>query len=174
MHKPVRFLSPHRRARLIAWALAMLAWVAGALFGAGFFGRRRLRQRGHYLSLERLTRLTCRLALVRAIELTGIRPRERARRNSAPAGFRRRIAQRALRRASTGARLRKALKQGDLATPISFLARALADIDAFAHRYLVARARRRLTKLCAIVLIAPPAAAILAQLAHVPALADSS
>jgi hypothetical protein len=174
MNKPVRFLSPHRTARLVAWALAMLAWVAGVLFGEGAPHRRRLRQRGRFFSLDSLARFTCRLALVRATEITGIRPRLRVIRNAAPAGFRRRTAPRALERACIGARLRRATKRGDLAARIRFLTAALSDINAFARRYLVPRALRRLSKLCAIVPIAPAADAILGAPAPSPALADSS
>lgn len=174
MNKPVRFLNPHRTARRIAWALAMLAWIADAVFGEGAPHRRRLRQRGRFFSLRRIERFTCRLAIVRAVEIAGIRRRGRIIRNTAPAGFRRRTAPRALARACIGARLRKAVKRGDLAERIRFLTAALSDIDGFARRYLVARARRGLTKLCAIVPIAPPAAAIFAAPAQVPALADSS
>jgi hypothetical protein len=174
MNKPVRFLSQHRTARLTAWALAMLTWVANALFGAGTPGRRRLRQRGRFFSLDRLARLTCRLALIRAVEIAGIRPRHRVIRNTAPAGFRRRTVPRTLERACFGARLRKAVKRGDTASRIRFLVAALNDIDAFARRYLLARALRRLTKLCPIVPIAPTAAAIAARPAFAPALADTS
>ena len=174
MNKPVRFLQPHRLARLTAWALAMLAWVAHALFGDGVASRRRLRQRGWFFSLDRLARLTCKLALIRAVEIAGLRSRHRVVRNAAPAGFRRRVAPRAIVRACIGARLRKAAKRGDLAARIRFLAAALADIDAFARRYLLAPARRRLSKLCAVVLIAPSAATIAAPPAFAPAAADSS
>lgn len=174
MNKPTRLLNPHRTARLAAWALAMLAWVAGMLFGQGAPHRRRLRQRGRFFSLDRLARLTCRLAMIRAVEIAGIRPRQRTIRNAAPAGFQRRTAPRARERACIGARLRKAMKRGDVAARIGFLAAALADIDAFARRYLLARALRRLTKLCAIVAFAPPAVAILAPPAFTPAAADSS
>ena len=174
MNKPVCFLNPHRLARLTAWALAMLAWVAHALFGDGVAARRRLRQRGRYFSLDRLARLACRLALIRAVEIAGIRPRYRIIRNAAPAGFRRRTEPRALVRAGIGVRLRKAAKRGDLAARIRFLTAALSDIDAFARRHLLARALRRLTKLCAVVMFAPSAAAIAAPLVFAPALADSS
>ena len=152
----------------------MLTWVAGVVFGEGLAGRRRLRQRGRFLSLDRLARLTCRLALIRAVEITGVRARRRTVRNTAPAGFRRRIAPRALRRACLGARLRKALNRGDLKTRIEVLTAALTDIDAFARRYLVARARRGLTRLCAVVLIAPAADVLLSAPASAPACADSS
>jgi hypothetical protein len=174
MNKPVRFLSQHRLARLVAWALAMLAWVAHALLGESAPHRRRLRQRGGFFSLDRLARFACRLALARAAEIVGLRSRPRAIRNTAPSGFRRRTAPRALLRACIGSRLRKALKRGDIATRIRVLRAALSDIDAFARRYAVPRALRRLTKLCAIVPIAPSGAALLGAPAPSPAVADSS
>jgi hypothetical protein len=174
MRKPVHFLSPHRIARLTAWALAMLAWVACFWFGADALNRRRIQQRVGFLSLHRLTRLTCRLAIIRAVEITGLRAPQRAIRNAAPSGFRRRTAPHALIRACIGARLRKALKRGDLVERIHFLTAALSDIDAFTRRYLVRRVLRRLTKLCAVVLFAPAAAAVLGLPASPPALADSS
>jgi hypothetical protein len=174
MHKPVRLLSPHRIAKLTAWALAMLAWVARFWFGADALNGRRIQRRVGFLSLHRLTRLTCRLAIIRAVEITGIRARQRAIRNTAPSGFRRRTAPRVLMRACIGGRLRKALKRGDLSDRIRFLTAALADIDGFARRHLVPRALRRLTKLCAVVLTAPPAAAVVGLPVSPPALADSS
>lgn len=152
----------------------MLAWVADALLGEGATHRRRLRQPGPFFSLRRLARFACRLALVRAVEIAGIRRRRRAIRNSASAGFRRRSVPRAVIRACIGARLRKAVKRGDLASRIRFLTAALSDIDAFARRYLVARVLRGLTRLYAVVPIAPSAAVILAAPAFTPAPADSS
>ncbi len=174
MNKPVHFLSQHRLARLIAWALAMLAWVADALLGEGAPHRRRLRQRGGFFSLDRLARFTCRLALARAADIVGLRARQRAIRNAAPSGFRRRTTPRALLRACIGSRLRRAVKRGDVAARIRFLRAALSDIDAFARRYTVPRALRRLTKLCAIVPIAPRTEAMLGPPAPSPACADSS
>lgn len=174
MRKPVRFLKPDRLARLIAWAVAMLVWVGDALLGEGAPNRRRLRQRGRFLSLDRLARFTCWLALIRAVEIAGIRWRGRVVRNTAPAGFRRRTVPCAQTRACIGARLRKAMRSGDPAARMRFITAALADIDAFARRHLVARVLRRLTKRCAVVLFAPPAAALLGAPALPPACADSS
>jgi hypothetical protein len=174
MRKPIRFLRQHRRDRLIAWALAMLTWVASVLFTERAPTRRRIRQRYRRLSLRMLTRLVRNLAIIRAVELTQIRPPQRQVRNAAPSGFRRRTRPRALVRAVIGARLRKAFKRGDLAQRVQFLISALADIDAFARHYLVPRALRRLTKLCAIIPIAPQADAISSALAPAPACADSS
>jgi hypothetical protein len=174
MRKPVRFLKPHRIARLTAWALAMLAWIARFWFGADALNARRLNRRVRFLSLHRLTRLTCCLAIIRAVEITGIRARKRTIRNTARRGFRRRTASHVPTRACVGARLRKALRRGDFAERIRFLTIALSDIDAFTRRYLVPRALRGLTRLCAVVLFAPPAAAIPAQPAFAPICADSS
>jgi hypothetical protein len=37
MHLPKRHLTKHHRARLVAWTLAMLAWMAEVLFAAAPF-----------------------------------------------------------------------------------------------------------------------------------------
>lgn len=174
MHKPTRFLSPHRRNRLTAWALAMLEWIASALFTERTPKRRHIRQRYGRVSLRTLTRFTCLLAIIRVVEISGIRPRRRAVRNAAPAGFRRRTDSSAFLRACIGARLRKAIKRGDLATRLRFLTAALSDIDAFARRYLLARALRRLTRLCPVVIFAPAAQPLFSAPAAPPAFADSS
>jgi hypothetical protein len=174
MHKPTRLLTDHRRARLIAWALAMLAWIASVLFAERAPSRRHIRQRYALISLHPLARFVCKLAAIRAVELAGLRKRQRSVRNAAPAGFRRRIILRPPMRAIVGARLRKAFNRGDLHARIQFLRAALSDIDAFARRHLVPRALRRLTKLCAIVMTVPRADAILGPPAPSPACADSS
>jgi hypothetical protein len=76
-------------------------------------------------------------------------------------------------RATVGGRLRKALKHRDPRVRTQRLMAALADIDGFARRYLVARALKRLTKLNAVVMFAPPAGAVV-SLCAVLALADRS
>lgn len=174
MHKPTRFLTQHRRARIVAWTLAMLAWIASVLFTKRAPSRRRIRQRYGLFSLRALTRLVCDLATVRALEMTQIRRRPPKVRNTAGAGFRRRTRPRALARAIVGARLRKAFKRGAVAERIQFLIAALSDIDAFARHYFVPRALRRLTKLWAVVPIAPAAEPILRASAPSPAIANSS
>jgi hypothetical protein len=161
MRKPVRYLKPHRLARLIAWALAMLTWLTSVLFTERAATRRHIRRRYRLISLRALTRLVTNLATIRAVEIARIRARYRIVRNAAPCGFRRRTRPRSIKRAVIGARLRKAFKRGDLAQRIQFLIAAFRDIDAFARRYLVRRALRRLTKLCAVVMSAPPAAVFL-------------
>lgn len=176
MNKPVRLITPHRLARLVRWAQAMLAWLALAMFSeAMVVSRRRIRQRFCFASIDWAARLVRKLALVRAVEIAQIRARPRPPlRNAAPAGFRRRIARAGLMRAMAGARFRKALKARDLTERIARLLAALADIDGFARRYLVARARMRLTKLHAVVMFAPPADALVALAAPEPRAADTS
>lgn len=174
MQKPILFLNPHRRARLIALALALLAWIAAVLCAQREPNQRHLRQRARHLSLVPLTRFVCGLAIMRAVQIAGARLRTRQRRNATPRGLRQRRQARALRRAVIGARLRKALRRGDIAARVQFLITALADIEAFARRYFLARARRRLNKLYAIVAATPPAAAIPAAPTFAPACADSS
>jgi len=176
MNKPIRLYSPHRFARLIAWAQAMLAWAALVLFSAvAPINRRHIRQRYHALSLDCVERVVRRLAMLRAAEIAHLRtgPR-RLPRNAAPDGFRRRTTPEALRRAIAGSRFRKALKHRDIAERWRRLSAALADIDAFARRYLVPRAMRRLTRLFPVLMDAP-AAEPLVSLALSPASAiDSS
>lgn len=66
MNKPPRIINPHRFARLIAWAQAMLAWMALALFSAPAINRRHIRQRYRLLSLDRLERFVSAAAIIRA------------------------------------------------------------------------------------------------------------
>jgi len=153
----------------------MLAWVALILCSPdAYAGRRRIRQRYRFLSLGRIASLVHALILIRAVEITKIKERRRPTRNAAPAGFRRRINRAARMRAAIGARLRKALKIRDTSERIRLLLAALADIDGFARRYLVPRALRRLTKLCAIIMSAPPADAVASLTSRTPCAVDSS
>jgi hypothetical protein len=175
VNKPPRLLKQHRFARITLWARPMLAWLMAALFSQSVrVDRRRIRQRYRFASLDWIERLVCALAIIRAIAITGIAKRTRALRNAAPTGFRRRIRPSAGWRATVGSRLRKALKHRDPRQRIQRLLAALADIDAFARRHLVRRALRRLTKLCAIILIAPPADTIVSLAAPSACAADTS
>ncbi len=153
----------------------MLAWVALILCSPdAYAGRRRIRQRYRFLSLGRIESLVHALIVIRTVDITRIEQRRPPVRNAAPAGFRRRINRAARMRATIGARLRKALKHRDTSERIRRLLAALADIDGFARRYLVPRALRRLTKLLAIVMSAPPADAIASLTPRPPCAADSS
>lgn len=169
-------LNPNRKARLISWALAMLNWIALVLCDTAFAGRRRVRQRYRFISLVRLEKLLGALAVTRAAEMAGrLRRPSRSVRNAAPAGFGRRIKRPALMRATLGSCFRKALRAPTLRERIARLIAAFSDLDAFTRRYLLPRALKRLTKLCAIIMRAPPAqsiASIIAPLA--PVSADTS
>lgn len=170
------FLKPHRFARLVRWAQAMLAWLALTLFAdAAPTHRRHIRQRYGFAQLGWATRLLRSLAILRAIEITGISKRPGPPlRNAARAGFRRRITRGGISRAVAGAHFRKALKARDPQARLQRLLAAFADVDAFARRHLVRRVLRRLTKCHAVIMRAPPAVALLSLAAPEPCAADSS
>lgn len=171
-----QYLNPHRLARILLWARTMLVWLAAMLLAdAKPASRRRIRQRYDFASLDWAERLVRSLAITRAIEIAGVRKRPRPPlRNAAGPGFRRRISRGAIGRAIAGARFRKALKSSDMRTRLHLLLAALADIDAFARRHLFRRVLRRLTKLHAVIMRAPPAEAIRALAAPEPCASDSS
>jgi hypothetical protein len=176
MHKPARRFNAHRFQRIKRWAQAMLAWLALVLFSETTrIDRRHIRQRYCFATLDWAERLVRALAIIRAVEITGIKQRGRPPlRNAAPAGFRRRVRRSSGMRATVGARFRKAIKARDPRERIQRLIAAFADIDGLARRTLVPRALRRLTKRCAVIMRAPPADAIRALAAPAPCAADSS
>lgn len=146
MHaRPKPRLSPHRRARIIAWALAMLLWLRAVLDGVHVMSRRQRRRRGGFFCLDHLARLTTDLIAIRAAEIAGNRaPRKRLFRDRGVD-----LKRRHFRRSVIGSRLRRALKHRDFDTRIAILIHALRDIEPLATR-LARRMRRRVTKLWAI------------------------
>lgn len=137
-----RPLSTHRRARLIAWALAMLVWLAQVWFGAALLRPRHARQRASRMSLVGLKRMVKKLIIVRAIDLARRRwraPRKRAYRGRAialPNG---------VIRALIGAQVHHKLKRRQIGECIAVLIHALHHLDAYAA--LVAkRLKRGLTR----------------------------
>src|SRR5262245_4341653 len=76
MHIAKPILTQHRRARLIAWTLAMLAWLASVLFEGAPFTQRCARQRGKRMSLEGLARQVKLLIVSRGGELARLRRRK--------------------------------------------------------------------------------------------------
>jgi len=152
----------------------MLSWIALALCGARFTSRRHVRRRYRFVSLAWLTKLLCALAMIRAGEMAPRRPSARRLRNAAPTGFRRRIDRPGVNRAILGSRLRKALAAPTAHGRIGRLIAAFRDLDGFARRYLLPRAIRRLTKLHAIVMCAPPADTVRTLSAPALATADTS
>jgi len=175
MHKPPPLLNPHRTARVIRWAVLMLEWLAALLFADAPANRRRIRQRYGLITFSWAYRLLRAIVTVRAVQLAGLRRRlSPAPRNTAPAGFRRRIRRAPSARVIFGARARKALSARNTLERIRRLIAAFSDIDGFTRRYMLARAVRRLTRLCAIVMLAPPAAAVRSLAAPSLTSADTS
>jgi hypothetical protein len=135
-----RFLTTtHQRQRLVLWALAMLAWFAAVLFARRNVTARQVRQRRD-VSLDRLTRTTVHLLMVRAGELRGWRP-------TAPKSFFKRgrdLRRRHFIRSILGARLRRVLRyRGGPAQRIQNLMRVLRHLDDYARLVF----RRKLTRL---------------------------
>ena len=175
VHKPPPLLSPHRTARFIRWAVLMLEWLAALLFADAPADRRRIRQRCGLISFTWAHRLLRALVIVRTVQLGNVRARPGPPpRNAAPAGFHRRIRRAATARATFGARARKALHARTTLERIRRLLAAFSDIDGFTRRYMLARARRRLTRLCAITMLAPPAEAVRALAVSALTRADTS
>jgi hypothetical protein len=170
MHLPKRHLSKHRRARLIAWTLAMLAWLAWVFSADRAPKRRHMRRRYGFISLDRLARTVALLIVVRASEFAG----RRTTSNPFFARIRgRQCWPRHVTRSVIGARLRRALKHEDFTTRVAILVDALRRIDIWAATR-VPRRRRGMTRLWPI-RAAPEAAAPLITLAATSAfLADSS
>lgn len=170
MHaKPHIILSPHRRARLIAWALALLAWVHAVFYGAHIMSRRRLRQRGCFLSLDGVAYIVARLIVIRAAELIG--PRRPRTRHIRDRGVN--LKRRHFMRSVIGSRLRRALKHRDVTQRIALLIAALNALDTWAARF-ADRLRRRVTKLWAIGVTPCVAEPLAAGAASVHAAADTS
>jgi hypothetical protein len=169
MHLPKRHLTKHHRARLVAWTLAMLAWMAEVLFAAAPFIARHERQRGASMSLDRLTWRVKTLILLHAADLAPRRAPKRFifRRHG------RNLLRPGLLRATFGSHLRRALKRKHIAERIAILVDALRRIDVWAAG-LAKRMRRGLTK-CWPLLPAPTPAAPVRTLAVTEAcLADTS
>jgi len=165
-----RHLSKHRRARLIAWTLAILAWVAWVFSAERAPQRRHMRQRYGFISLEGLARNVAMLVFIRAAELAGVRHR----RNPFFSRLRgRQLWPRHALRSLIGGRLRRALKHKDFTARVAILTDALRRLDVWAARH-VRRARRGRTRLWAIAPKPTPAAPLI-TLARPPAFfADSS
>ena len=165
-------LSKHRRARLIAWTLAMLMWMAQVFFCGAAFSDRHERKRGPLMSLDGLTRRVMMLILCRANDLTGFRWRKPRRRRV----YRGRdVPSRGAFRALVGVRVRRMLKRKELGERILVLIHAIQHIDHYAA--LVARRLKRgLTRRFMPLFALPPAPdAPVVMLATLPVcFADSS
>jgi hypothetical protein len=130
----------HRRARLIAWTLAMLAWLAGVLTG-NILKPRHARQRAERASLWFLARRVHLLIIARAMDFIGLRNV----RVKAPLQRGRSIVRAGSMRALIGAKLRRAFKKKSVLDSIFAMIHALRNLDAFA-RTMAQRIRRKLTR----------------------------
>lgn len=147
----------------------MLSWIAAVLFGGKDFAPRQLLQRCGRISLERLTRRTIYLLILRADELAGQRVRRRVRYHKHGRDLR----PRHLIRSLLGSKLRRVLRPKGLAARIAALINVLRNLDAHAQR-LAARMKRRLTRLWAMLAVLTPTTIASGSPAPLPALADSS
>jgi hypothetical protein len=136
----------------------MLVWVAGAFIGA-FTTSRRLRRYGD-ITLNALATQVAALIFHRAVNLLSLyaRPQQIVR-VFGTRGFKQRTGPKSLVRAAHGSWLRKALRHRDPVARISILLHALANIDRYVARVLP-RLKRRLTRISARVIAAPPAHAV--------------
>ena len=162
-----RHLTRHRRQRIILWTLAMLTWIASALFGDRKVVARHWRQRGD-ISFDALKRMVIDLMIIRAGELARMRRRTlrfHKRGRDLRLGH--------LYRRVLGSKLRRALKRKDIAARVLTLIDVLRNLDRYAG-LLAVRLRRRLTRLWPIVAIQQPAIALHGAPARLPPLADSS
>jgi hypothetical protein len=131
MQTPRRpYLAPHRRQRLILWALAMLTWIASVLASIAPT-RRHLSQRGA-MSIHRLARMVKQLVLLRAADIAGMKRKTRP-----PLLFKqgRDMRRRHIMRSMVGSRLRRALDHRDPVARIAILIDALTHLDAWAARF---------------------------------------
>ena len=165
-----RHLTKHRRARLIAWSLAILAWVAWVFSADRAPSRRHMRQRFGFISLEGLARNVAMLILIRAAELAGVRYRQKPFFSHIRG---RQLWPRHALRSVIGGRLRRALKHKDFTTRVAILTDALRRLDVWAARH-VRRARRGRTRLWAIAPAPAPAVPIITLARPATFLADSS
>ena len=169
-HRP--HISQHRLGRLATWSQLMLVWFVGAFTGA-MKNSRRLRRYGD-LTLNVLAAQVAALIFHRAVNLLALyaRPQQMVR-VFGTRGFNQRTGPKSLVRAAHGSWLRQALRHPDPVARISILLHALAHIDRYVARILP-RLKRRLTRISARVIAAPPAHALRSLAGVEPCAADSS
>jgi len=127
-----RPISKHQRARLIAWTLAMLMWMASVFMGAAFTPRHE-RQRAERMSLEFLKWRVKALIISRAVDFISVRWRSAQGRSSKlKAGH---------IRAVVGARICRLLNHKDVLACVRALLNVLLNLDA--HAKAVAKRMKR-------------------------------
>lgn len=167
-------INPHRLARLIVLARAMIVWAAAVLFENIVPSHRRIRQRYGMLAIGKLTRLVRNLLIARASQLASGRSRMRRPRNHAPTGFHRRMRARNPLRSIGGARLRRFMNAGGDAARFARLLQIIGDLDAYARDFLLRRAENGVNRLLPLLLSRPMQDAPRSLAAPTPALANTS
>lgn len=167
-------ITDHRPARLTLWALSILVWAASALFGDARAKSRHIRQRYSALSIGKLTHMVRNLLLIRAARFQCAPLRLKHWRIYTPPGFHRRKAPRNKLRSIAGARLRRFMKHGSLVQRLTRLIQIVRDLDAYARRFVLRRARHGLTRLLAIRMTRPSQHVLNDMCAQAPLPADSS
>lgn len=169
MHQPrPPLISNHQRKRLTLWALTALGWLAGVLFGERGLDLRRIKQRGHHLCLDELTRTVLTLIVARALQFTKVRTSRRVH----PWKHGRCLRRAHFIRSLLGARLRRQLWHKDFNTRIAQLIALLRNLDMHARR--LAQRLRKLRRLWRLAPPIAPAALILGAPAPSPALRNTS
>lgn len=163
-----RPISKHQRARLIAWTLAMLMWLASVLAGAAFHPRHE-RQRAERMSLAYLTRRVKLLIVSRAIDFMRLRPNRRI--ITAYRG--RPVLRDGQLRALAGSRIARLLKRRCVLERVLALLAVLLDLDAHANS-LAKRLKHGLTRRWPILLAPAQAAPLITLAAPDACFADSS
>jgi len=143
-------ITDHRLARLTLWALSILVWAAGALFGNGRAKRRHIRQRYGALSIGKLTHMVRNLLLIRAARFQRAPLMLKHWRIYTQPGFHRRRAPRNKLRSIAGGRLRRFMTHGSLMQRLARLIRIVRNLDLYARRFMLRRVRNGATRLLAI------------------------
>ncbi len=165
-------ISQHRLETLATWSQLMLVWFVGAFTGA-MKNSRRFRRYGD-LKLDALATQVAAIIFHRAVNLLRLYARpQHIVRVFGVRGFHQRTGPKSLIRAAHGSWLRKALRHRDPVARISILLHALANIDRYVARILP-RLKRRLTRISARVIAAPPAHEVRSLADVEPCAADSS
>jgi hypothetical protein len=164
VYRPI--LKQHRLQRLVLWALTALSWLADILFTSRPIELRRLRER--CFNLAWFSRFVRSLLLARALNIVA----HRSRRRISFWRYGRYWVPRHFKRSLIGAKLRRMLKHGDLATHIAQLIELLGDLDRYAGQ--LARRIRRLRRLWPITRRIFAHDRVRSMLPFAPAPADSS
>ncbi len=117
--------------------------------------------------------MTRNLLLLRAARFRMPQPARRWRTRARP-GFRRRTEPRSLLRSVAGARLRRFLQHGSVAQRVKCLIDIVRNLDLYAHRFMLRRARNGITRLLPIRLARPSQALVYGLASSAPLLAESS